>query len=64
MFELTINEQVYPFNFGMGFMREINRKVKQPIDGLANVEKNIGLRYSWQNWFGADGVNSVGSLLL
>ena len=46
MFELTINEQVYPFNFGMGFMREINRKVKQPIDGLANVEKNIGLRYT------------------
>lgn len=46
MFELTINEQVYQFNFGMGFLREVNKKVRQPIDGLANVEKNIGLRYT------------------
>ena len=45
MFELTINGKVYPFNFGMGFMREINRKVGVPVDGLPNVKKNIGLRY-------------------
>ena len=24
--ELTINGQVYQFNFGMGFMREMNKK--------------------------------------
>ena len=45
MFELTINGKVYPFNFGMGFMREINRKVGVPVDGLPDVKKNIGLRY-------------------
>lgn len=45
MFELTINEVVYPFHFGMGFMREINRKVGVPVDGLPDVKKNIGLRY-------------------
>lgn len=45
MFELTINDKVYPFNFGMGFMREINRKVGVPVDGLPDVKKNIGLRY-------------------
>jgi hypothetical protein len=45
MFELTINETVYPFHFGMGFMREINRKVGVPVDGLPDVKKNIGLRY-------------------
>lgn len=45
MFELTINEVVYSFHFGMGFMREINRKVGVPVDGLPDVKKNIGLRY-------------------
>ena len=46
MLELTINEQVYQFNFGMGFMREINKKYSTPVDGLKNVEKNIGLQYT------------------
>ena len=27
MFELTINDKVYPFRFGMGFLREINKRV-------------------------------------
>jgi hypothetical protein len=45
MFEITINEVVYQFNFGMGFMREINKKVTTPIDGLKDVKKNIGLQY-------------------
>lgn len=45
MFELTMNEQVYQFNFGMGFMREINKKIGIPVDGLPNVKKNIGLQY-------------------
>lgn len=46
MLELTINEQVYGFNFGMGFLREINKKYSTPVDGLKNVEKNIGLQYT------------------
>lgn len=45
MFELEINGQVYEFNFGMGFMREINKRVGTPVDGLPDVKKNIGLRY-------------------
>jgi hypothetical protein len=45
MFELEINGQVYAFNFGMGFMREINKRVGTPVDGLPDVKKNIGLRY-------------------
>lgn len=45
MFELTINGKVYPFNFGMGFMREINKKIGVNVDGLPGVKKNIGLRY-------------------
>ena len=45
MFEITINDVVYQFNLGMGFMREINKKVTTPIDGLKDVKKNIGLQY-------------------
>lgn len=45
MFELTINGVVYQFNFGMGFMREINKKVGTFVDGLPDVKKNMGLQY-------------------
>ena len=44
--ELTINGQVYQFNFGMGFMREMNKKVSMPVDGVKDVRKNIGLKYA------------------
>lgn len=45
MFELTINGSVYEFNFGMGFMREINALVGKPVDGVPNKTQNIGLRF-------------------
>lgn len=45
MFELTINGQVYEFNFGMGFMREINKRVNRPVDGIPDLKKNVGLQY-------------------
>lgn len=46
MFELTISGEVYQFNFGMGFLRKINKKVNQPVDGLKDVNKDIGLGYT------------------
>ena len=45
MFELTINGGVYGFNFGMGFMREMNKRISTNVEGL-NVKKNIGLQYA------------------
>ena len=45
MLELTINGQVYEFNFGMGFMREVNKKLQKPIDGIKDAKENIGLQY-------------------
>ena len=45
MFEITINGVVYQFHFGMGFLREINKRVGTPVDGLPDVKKNIGLQY-------------------
>ena len=41
MFELTIGNQVYTFRFGLGFMREMDPRVKETKNG---VTKNIGLR--------------------
>lgn len=46
MFELEIKGQIYQFNFGMGFLREINKKINQPVDGLKDVKKDVGLGYT------------------
>lgn len=43
--ELTINGQVYQFNFGMGFLRDVNKRIQMPVDNLKDVSKGIGLRY-------------------
>lgn len=45
MMELVICGQTYRFNFGMGFLREINKTISQPVDGLKDVKKEIGLNY-------------------
>jgi hypothetical protein len=45
MFEITINDVVYGFRFGMGFIREINRTMSAPIDGVPGEKQNVGLRY-------------------
>lgn len=45
MMELIIDEQVYQFNFGMGFLREINKNVEVSIQG-SNTKKNAGLQYA------------------
>lgn len=44
MFELTIKGTVYNFRFDMGFMREINDKMKIPVDGAPGEKQNVGLR--------------------
>lgn len=47
MFELNINETVYQFNFGMGFLREIDPTVTKPLDdGIKGKVQNLGLRYA------------------
>ena len=43
MMELTINGQVYQFNFGMGFLREANKTVSEKND--AGVKKDVGATY-------------------
>lgn len=45
MFELEIKGQIYQFCFGMGFLREINKRINQPVDGLKDVKRDVGLGY-------------------
>lgn len=45
MFEITIKDKTYQFNFGFGFLKEINKAVTVDVDGLKDVKKNIGLRF-------------------
>ena len=46
MMELTIDGNVYNFNFGYGFMKELNPKVKQPVDGIPGKVEEIGMKYA------------------
>ena len=46
MFELTIKGEVYSFQFGMGFLREINKKMSTPVDGVPDAKQNVGLRFA------------------
>ena len=39
MMELTINGAVYQFKFGMGFLREANKTVKIPVQGMPGTTK-------------------------
>ena len=43
--ELTINGETYSFNFGFGFMRDMNKTIKTPVQGLNGVTKEVGLKY-------------------
>ena len=45
MMELTINGQVYQFNFGMGFLREANKTVSEKITNATDTKKDVGATY-------------------
>lgn len=45
MMELTIDGHVYQFNFGMGFLREANKRVSMPVEGMNGMKKDVGARY-------------------
>ena len=63
MFELTINDTVYQFNFGMGFMREIDPTVTKPIEGIHGKVQNLGLQYAIAGIIDGD-VNALGDVLI
>lgn len=46
MFTLEINGKELNLSFGMGFVRDINETVKQPIDGAPGVFAKRGLAFA------------------
>lgn len=45
MMELTIDGQVYQFNFGMGLLREANKTVSEKINNATDKKKDVGATY-------------------
>ena len=45
MMELTINGQVYQFNFGMRFLRDANKTVSEKINNATDKKKDVGATY-------------------
>lgn len=47
MMELTINGKVFQFKFGVGFMKEINKKITRiPNPDTPEVKQNVGLQFA------------------
>lgn len=44
--ELTINGEVYSFQFNIGFLRDINKTVMTPVDGVPGLKKEAGLSFA------------------
>lgn len=44
MFELEIKGARHPFNFGMGFLRNVDKKVQIPVEGAPHLKQDVGLR--------------------
>lgn len=57
MFELTIKDVVYQFKFGIGFVREINKKVS--TKDANGAEQGLGLQYAIANLIDGDVVGLV-----
>lgn len=45
-------------------MADVIVKISPYTLGVYLLHENLGLRYTWQNWLGADKVNGIFSLLL
>jgi len=52
--ELEINNKIYEFNFGMAFLRDINKKIEAPIETGSAIKQQIGLKYYLSLLFDGD----------
>lgn len=62
--ELVINGTSYEFNFGIGFVREIDKTVQRPVDGVPNIKENVGLTMAVSKILSGDVVTLVDVLLM
>lgn len=54
MNELTIGGEVYAFNFGIGFMRALDKTLTVEEDHLKGVYRKVGLSYTIANLINYD----------
>lgn len=45
MYELQINQSTYEFNFGLGFMRALNKTISVPVENIKGKTREIGMQY-------------------
>lgn len=46
MYEIIIGNTSYPLNFGMGFIKEMNKRESIPVDGMPGVKQAVGLQWA------------------
>ena len=46
MFELSINGKVYQFNFGFGFLRDLDPTITKKIDGVTGKVEQLGVQFA------------------
>ena len=62
MFELTIGDSVYSFKFGIGFVRDINKRVLKSVEDT-NKKQELGLQYAVAGLIDEDPIELVDILL-
>lgn len=63
MQEIVINEVSYQLNFGMGFLREMNKMVTRPVPGFPGKNQEIGFGYYLGNAYDYD-LDSIETILI
>lgn len=61
---LEINGTQYPINFGIGFLKTINRQKQTQVANMDGVKKNIGLLYSAASIMDGDVEELINVILL
>lgn len=46
MNEIIINEIPYQFRFGMAYIKEMNKRVTIPVQGMQGVSQEVGTRFN------------------
>lgn len=54
MFEIEIDGKIYPFHFGIGFLREIDKQITKPIDGVSGAVQNMGFNFAYASLLDGD----------
>lgn len=63
IFNITINDTEYELNFGMGFLRKVDKEIQMPVPNAPGVKKDAGIRFRIGALFDGD-LESLEDILL